>query len=77
MKESNIGVPLGSVLGPVLFNCVVAGLPRILESMGVKCHIYANNTQFVVTFDKEDEMSARSKIVEIFAAIKAFMSKTV
>ena len=52
---------------------IMAGLARILESLGVKCHLYADDTQFVVTFDKGDEMSARSKIVEIFAAIKAFM----
>ena len=73
VKESNIGVPQCSVLGPMLFNCVMAGLPRILESLGAKCHLHADNTQFVVTFDMGDEMSARSKIVEIFAAIKAFM----
>ena len=57
----------------VLFNCVMAGLPRILESMGVKCHLYADDTQFFVTFEKGYDMSARSKIVDIFAAIKAFM----
>ena len=52
---------------------IMAGLARILESLGVKCHLYADDTQFVVTFDKGDEMLARSKIVEIYAAIKAFM----
>ena len=63
----------GSVLGPALFNCFMAGLPWIFESLGVKCHLFADDTQFVVTFEKGDEMSARSKVVEIFATIKAFM----
>ena len=57
----------GSVLGPALFNCFMAGLPWIFESLGVKCHLFADDTQFVVTFEKGDEMSARSKVVEIFA----------
>ena len=73
VNESNIGVPQGSVLGPVLFNCFMAGLPWIFESLGVKCHLFADDTQFVETFEKGDEMSARSKVVEIFATIKAFM----
>mgnify|MGYP001792076887 CR=1 FL=1 len=51
----------------------MAGLLQILESLRVKCHLYTDNTHFVVTFGSVDEMSARSKIVEIFAAIKAFM----
>ena len=76
VKESNIGVPQGSVLGPVLFNCFMAGLPWIFESLGVKCHLFADDTQFVVTFEKGDEMSARSKVVEIFATINPLETTT-
>ena len=35
VKEPNIKVAQGSVLGPVLFNCVMAGLSPVLESLGV------------------------------------------
>ena len=35
VKEPNIDVAQGSVLGPVLFNCVMAGLSPVLESLGV------------------------------------------
>ena len=73
-KRCNIGVPQGSVLGPLLFKCVMAGLPPILESFDVQCHLYADDTQFLVTFDKEDESSARLKVMEAFNAIKRFMS---
>ena len=58
-KHCNIGVPQGSVLGPLLFNCVIASLPSILESFDVQCDLYADETQFLVTFDNEDESSAR------------------
>ena len=73
-KHCNIGVPQGSVLGPLLFNCVMAGLPPILESFDVQCHLYADDTQFLVTFDNEDESSARLKVMEAFNAVKRFMS---
>ena len=32
-----------------------------------------NSTQFLVTFDKEEESAARRKILEIFGAISKFM----
>ena len=72
-RTSSVGVPQGSVLGPVLFNCVMSPLAHLLEDMGVLCHIYADDTQFLVTFDKEEESAARIKISEIFGAISKFM----
>ena len=38
-----IYVMQGSVLGPVLFNCVMSLLVYLLEDMGVLCHIYADD----------------------------------
>ena len=69
-KQCNTGVPQGSALGPLLFNCVMAGLPPILKSSDVQCHLYADDTQFLVTFEKEDESSARLTVMETFNAIK-------
>ena len=41
--------------------------------MGVLCRINANDTQFLVKFDKEEESSARVSILEIFGAMSNLM----
>ena len=74
VKHSNIGVPQDSVLGPLLFNCIMARLLSILESICVQCHLYVDDTQFLITFDRYQESSARDKVLMAFEAIKKFRS---
>ena len=62
-RISSVGVPQGSFLRPVPFNCVMSPLAHLLEDMGVLCHIYADGTQFLVKFDNEEESAARRKIL--------------
>ena len=31
-------VPQGSVLGPIIFNCVMSDLPKLLRDIGIGCH---------------------------------------
>ena len=69
-----VGVPQGSVLGPVLFNCVMRELPSLLEAEGVDCHLYADDTQFWVSFPPSQESCARVKVQRCFQVIKDFMS---
>jgi hypothetical protein len=70
---SDVGVPQGSVLGPVFFNCVMRSLPGLLDAIGVKSHVYADDTQFWVSFNKDEEVWARAKIAEAFNVISEFM----
>jgi hypothetical protein len=55
----SVGVPQGSILGPILFNCIMAGLARQLEKMEVNHHIYADDTQIWIPFKPGQEETTR------------------
>ena len=41
--------PQGSVLGPIIFNCVMSVLPKLFRDIGIGYHTYADYTQFWVS----------------------------
>ena len=70
----NDGVPQGSVLGPVRFNCIMSLLPPILKLIGNSSHLYADNTQFWVNFDDEpgainNEATAQRRICKAILSL--------
>ena len=79
-RPLNVGVPQGSVLGPVLFNCIMSLLPPVLKGIGISSHLYADDTQFWVSFDDDpdainNEATARRRICKAFSLISSFMKK--
>jgi hypothetical protein len=69
-----VGVPQGSILGPLLFNCVMTKLADALAEFQVGHHIYADDTQIWFDFKPSDEAKIRKKVLLVFSMIEKFMS---
>jgi hypothetical protein len=68
-----VGVPQGSILGPILFNCIMTKLADALEELKLHYHIYADDTQLWFPFAPSDEPAIREKILSVFSMIETFM----
>ena len=56
----SVGVPQGSVLGPVLYLMRTSPLREVIESYNINYHLYADDSQLYVAFKTNDASSIKT-----------------
>jgi hypothetical protein len=73
--ELSIGVPQGSILGPLLFIMYTRDLEKVITMYGFSVHLYADDTQVYFVFDVHSENPDLSAVKKCFIDIKIWMTK--
>ena len=73
--DLNVGVPQGSVLGPILFNVYTTPLSDVLRSHGLDSHCYADDSQLYIVCKIEDLDSSVSSMNACITQVEQWMTQ--
>ena len=73
--ELSIGVPQGSILGPLLFIMYTRDLEKVITKYGFAVHLYADDTQVYFVFDVHSANPDLLAVRKCFQDIKIWMTE--
>lgn len=68
------GIPQGSVLGPILYVLYTADIAKIVESLGFRVHLYADDTQVYGSTNASRSVELADHLLLVIDRVKAWMS---